>query len=282
MKTITYLITFLAITIGSSQDLLLDGNFENTDPMSGGQGTGVLPNSGAIWTTSQSSSQPSINNNNAVAHTGDLFMNLGNDFKTFRQTITASMGVEYTVTFWNQYIGNQGLPYATDGTYIQIRSDDGSNNGNGSPFDPAISLYIDPQTGDLNWTEFSFNFTAPQTNLILYVFKQARAVGGASPPGNPNNASRMDDFSITPALSVNDLLKFNFSATPNPTKDYINLSASITIEKVEVYNLLGQQVKSVGINSNETRMDVSSLSKGIYILKAYIEDASGSYKFIKE
>jgi len=83
-------------------------------------------------------------------------------------------------------------------------------------------------------------------------------------------------------LSLKELAQFNFNASPNPAKDYIKLSASKTIDKIEIYNILGQQVKNLSLNKTQSNVDVSSLSKGIYIVKAFIEDAVGTYKVIKE
>lgn len=278
MKKITILITLLlTISVSFGQNLLLDGNLENTDPMNGGQALGIMPASGAIWTTAQASNQPSINSNASVAHNGDNFINMGNDFVAFRQSFTASTNTEYTVTLWNQFIMPQGqITDPDDGIFISIRQDTG---GNGTQFDPIIGIFIDPSSVDANWHEFAFNFTAPQANLLFFVSKQARNTDG---DGGLNNASRMDDFSITPSLSIDDLLQFNFKTSPNPAKEYINLSASKNIDKVEIYNLLGQQVKMETLNTTQNKVNVSSLSNGIYILKAYIEDAVGSYKFIKE
>ena len=98
------------------------------------------------------------------------------------------------------------------------------------------------------------------------------------------NTFELDNFlvELAPTQSIDDLLQFNFKSSPNPAKDYINLSASKAIDKVEIYNLLGQQVKMETLNNSQNKVNVSSLSNGIYILKAYIEDAVGSYKFIKE
>lgn len=281
MKKITLLLIALIIsTLGFSQNLLLDGNFENIDPGNGGQATGLLPTTGAIWTTSMTAAaRPSINLNASVAHAGEYFMNVPNDFQSFRQSFTAVTNTEYTVTLWNQFIMPGGqITDPDDGIFISIRQDSGNN---GTQFDPIISFYIDPSTADANWTEYTFNFTAPQTNLLFYVSKQSRTADG---DGGLNNACRMDDFSIvaTPTASLEDLQKFNFSAYPNPAKDYINLSASNNIDKIEIYNMVGQQVEIINLNSSNKQVDVSKLSKGIYLLKAYIEDAVGSYKFVKQ
>lgn len=274
MKKITLILVFLISTLSFSQNLLLNGNLENTDPLSGGQSSGQLPASGAPWTTSQGGTHSSINLNASVAHGGSYFMNLPNDFQSFRQPFTAVTNAEYTVKLWNQFISPAGQPANTDGIYISIRQNTG---GNGTQFDPVIGIYIDPSTVDANYNEFTFNFIAPQTSLLFYVSKQSRASGG------PNNSARMDDFSITPkTLSVANLSKFDFTSYPNPANNFIQVSAARLINKIEIYSLLGQQVLNKTIDDNSAKINVSNLSKGVYIVKAFIASSVGSYKFIKQ
>lgn len=51
---------------------------------------------------------------------------------------------------------------------------------------------------------------------------------------------------------------------PNPSKNYFELSGDVSIEKVEVYSLQGQLVKSF---KNESQYVVSDLAKGMYVVK---------------
>lgn len=60
----------------------------------------------------------------------------------------------------------------------------------------------------------------------------------------------------------------------------IYFSTSKNIEKIEIYNVVGQKVESRILNDNQ--VNVSKPSKGIYIMKAFIDDAVGTYKFVKE
>jgi hypothetical protein len=273
MKKITLALSILISTIGFSQNLLQNGDFEA--PLA----TGKITSASSPWSSSvaASASQASVNSNSAIAHAGDQFLNLPNDFTSLRQSFTAEVGKEYTVKFWNQYISGQGQPAATDGIYISIRDVAGAN-GNGTQFDPIISYYVDPSTIDANWHEFTFTFAATQTDLLFFISKQARV------SGNPNNAARMDDFSITAnsTASVNDLKKFNFSAYPNPASNNLNLSASKNIDNVEIFNLIGQKVLHVNPNKISTSINVSTLNSGIYIIKTTIEGLKGSYKFVKQ
>jgi len=54
---------------------------------------------------------------------------------------------------------------------------------------------------------------------------------------------------------------------PNPVKDVLNIkvSGSLDIKNIEIYNMLGSQIKSV--SNNFESMDVSGLSHGMYFLK---------------
>jgi hypothetical protein len=269
MKKITFLFTLLTISFGFGQDLLTGGDLE-------GLTTGKITSTTSPWSSSVANVnfQSSINSNASVAYAGDQFINMPNDFTNLRQSITAVTNTTYTVSIWYQFVMPVGTPDATDGIYVSIRQDTG---GNGTQFDPIIGVYIDPSTVDGSWHEATFDFTAPQTDLLLFITKQSRAAGG------PNNAARMDNLSITEkTLSTTDLSQFNFKSYPNPAKDVINLSAAKNINKIAIYNLLGQEVLNQELNSKTATLNVASFARGVYVVKADIEGAVGSYKFIKE
>ncbi|WP_179020656.1 T9SS type A sorting domain-containing protein [Winogradskyella forsetii] len=270
MKKITFLfIAVCSITICFGQDLLSSGGFE-------GLPVGKVNISTAPWSSQVANEnfQPSIVSNAENAHTGDQFLNMGNDFSNFRQSFTAVPGTEYTLTLWNLFVSNQGQPESTDGIFVSVRANSG---GNGSQFDPVVGFYIDPSTVDSNWNEFTFDFIAPQADLLFFVGKQSRAAGG------PNNSARMDDFSIVETtLSTSDLSDFNFKTYPNPANNYIRLSASKTIDKIEIYSVLGKKVLQKNNLSTESEVNISQLSKGVYVVKTYIENTVGTYKLIKQ
>ena len=61
----------------------------------------------------------------------------------------------------------------------------------------------------------------------------------------------------------------------NPANDFVNITSNSTIDKVEIYNIVGNNVlKSTSTN----RIDISSLPKGVYLLTVY----SGTKKSIKK
>jgi len=82
--------------------------------------------------------------------------------------------------------------------------------------------------------------------------------------------------------SVDQLEKFNFSYAPNPSKDFIRVSAANNIENVEIYNLIGQKMLSKNLNSNNENVNISHLAKGVYVMNVTIDGSKGSFKIIKE
>jgi len=90
------------------------------------------------------------------------------------------------------------------------------------------------------------------------------------------------NITVDNTASIEDLEKFNFSYAPNPSRDFINLSAANNIENVEIFNLLGQKLISKDLNSNNETVDISNLVKGVYLMNVTIDGSKGSFKIIKE
>lgn len=78
------------------------------------------------------------------------------------------------------------------------------------------------------------------------------------------NQQEFDDFS-------------NFAFT-NPSHDFISIASDNAIDKVEIFNLIGNKVVTQTENTNQ--IDVSSLSKGMYLLIVYSEHKKGIKKII--
>ena len=72
-------------------------------------------------------------------------------------------------------------------------------------------------------------------------------------------------------LGIEDSQIDTLHVFPNPTNDYVYIRASQKIDHVEVYDLLGKQV----LYANQTeKVNLSSLSKGLYLIKVYSGNAS--------
>ncbi len=68
---------------------------------------------------------------------------------------------------------------------------------------------------------------------------------------------------------------------PNPTKDIVNFNLNEKIESITIYNLLGQEVLSKQVDSQEFVLDITNLSNGTYIVKLNTNGNSQTAKVIK-
>ena len=74
----------------------------------------------------------------------------------------------------------------------------------------------------------------------------------------------------------------NFRAYPNPVKDVLNLSYNKNISNVAVFNMLGQEVFTKSLNANQSRIVMSQLSKGTYMVKVTADNQVKTIKVSKE
>ncbi|WP_395655434.1 family 16 glycosylhydrolase [Flavobacterium sp.] len=79
-------------------------------------------------------------------------------------------------------------------------------------------------------------------------------------------------------MSQNDFMDFSDFYFTNPAHNYIYIQSSSNIDKVEMYSLIGVKVISQTNNTNE--IEVSNLSKGVYLMVVYSGNKKGSKKVI--
>ncbi|WP_379964527.1 T9SS type A sorting domain-containing protein [Epilithonimonas sp. UC225_85] len=82
-------------------------------------------------------------------------------------------------------------------------------------------------------------------------------------------------------LSVSDIEKENIQIYPNPVKDILNIKSDETISDYEIYSLDGRKL-TTGNKINDSKIDVSHLTKGNYLLKVKTKEKEQTTKFIKE
>jgi len=84
-------------------------------------------------------------------------------------------------------------------------------------------------------------------------------------------------------LGIEDSVFAKATIYPNPTNGEVNI-LNITLEQANVYNELGQLVKTFTLNSNNTNntINLSGLSKGVYYIYLINQDAASAKKVIVE
>ena len=83
-------------------------------------------------------------------------------------------------------------------------------------------------------------------------------------------------------LGVSDNSIAGFSYYPNPTTGVLNLKSVDNIERVSLYNLLGQRVLDSRVGATATQLDLSGLSAGSYLMKVTVNGQTGTYKVLKD
>ncbi len=95
---------------------------------------------------------------------------------------------------------------------------------------------------------------------------------------NVNGSGQVSIFDLSEVLTTPESSLTTFSFYPNPAKNNftITLSDSESLQKATIYNSLGQEI----INSTEQTIDVSYLSKGLYVVEVQTTTGKGSEKLI--
>ncbi|WP_199880269.1 PKD domain-containing protein [Flammeovirga pacifica] len=68
-----------------------------------------------------------------------------------------------------------------------------------------------------------------------------------------------------------DLEKLNIRIFPNPAQDFVNIVGP-NIEKVTIFNSLGQLIKTIDYKENSLKIDVHTLNKGVYIFNLQMKN----------
>ncbi|MEE9349786.1 MAG: T9SS type A sorting domain-containing protein [Flavobacteriaceae bacterium] len=84
------------------------------------------------------------------------------------------------------------------------------------------------------------------------------------------------------AASTQDLTAVGFNYYPNPVSNELTMTATENISSVKVYNMLGQEVKTITPSSLEASLDMTNLTAGTYFVKAQVGESVGTFKIVKK
>lgn len=200
-----------------------------------------------------------FSNNNANVNTIGSNAHLGTDFDYYK--IDLPSGYNYTISprIHDSFNSANGNTYTLDALFSY--STDGVNWS--SAFDDVIPSNITINNGGTVYFHCAPYFQGEKGTYLLDI-----------------NLTR------TATLSLDDDNKIdNIKTYPNPFTNQLTIEANETIQKVEIYNILGQLIKSISIeNSNNSliNLDMSEISQGNYIAKIHMTSTIKSVKLIKK
>ncbi len=69
---------------------------------------------------------------------------------------------------------------------------------------------------------------------------------------------------------------------PNPVIDFVTVSSTETMTKIEVVNMLGQMVYTTAVNDTEINLDMTRYATGTYMVRVSADDKIKIFKVIKK
>jgi hypothetical protein len=179
-----------------------------------------------------------------------------------------------------------------------------SNSWTNAPLPVQLTSFnattIENGTTLLSWTtssEIDNNGFEIETSVDGITFENIGFVKGS---GNSNTSQRYDfnypysqtayyrlkqiDYNGAYTYSNTILVKnegIDARLNPNPFNENIELTGSITIQKVDIVDLTGKTLYSETINHSATSINTKDLKNGIYLLKIYTENGVTSKRIVK-
>lgn len=142
------------------------------------------------------------------------------------------------------------------------------------------------------WLQANPNLTVSQIKTILQNTSTTDSFTGTGSaiPNNTWGRGKINAYSgiqyINQFLSVQNFDVINpIKAYPNPFTNQLTIEANEPILNVEIYNILGQLIKSISLDNSINslvNLDMSEISQGNYIAKIHMNTAIKSVKLIKK
>jgi hypothetical protein len=193
-------------------------------------------------------------------------------------------------------LGRDTMPNIIDTNFVVVLVDGDTTytpdiDTVGISYNQVGARFMLPAAAD--WTEFKLNWTNPSTDIGGTLTMMLDNDAGDSPiwitQANPEiddahaDITFFDDFvyQVLGGTSVKSITVKDLHVYPNPAVDMLYLSLDIPLEKVEMFNVMGQMVKV--LNNPERKFNVSDLSSGIYLIHATDEEGTlHEAKFLKK
>ncbi|PZU90773.1 MAG: propanediol utilization protein [Chryseobacterium sp.] len=189
------------------------------------------------------------------------------DFTTVVANVSAGQGYNFSASF-------SGTSYSSDQVLVWI---DLNQDGD---FEDAGELVL---TSGIKLSPWTGTITIPATAAIGKTRMRVRlhdsSLGPNSAPCGTSTYGQVEDYSVNIGqLAVSDVKKNNINIYPNPAVDVINISNISSKTKFEIYSVGGQLVNQ---GTTDGKVNVSKLTKGVYILSIESNGEKSQTKFIK-
>jgi len=205
----------------------------------------------------------------------NLDQNPSNDSTSFMVTI--ANGTNIAINLTTNYEASQNLIEVRDGAGTLLELEDGFSNTTSYTF----SYCLQPGSYCVKITDTGANGLSP-----IWFFDQGNYqlnVGGVEIYNDDNIESGYEYCFVVAPPPTGILNKENiihFDLYPNPNTGSFNLSSSVVIEKMEIYNLVGEMIQTQQIASQQASIQTKDFAKGVYFVKIYTAKGTGMEKML--
>jgi len=91
---------------------------------------------------------------------------------------------------------------------------------------------------------------------------------------NTFNVSEENLYDNTSSVDITSIISPRIEMYPNPAQNYVTISSDMQIEEIQIYNLIGQSIEKIAINSSLATINLSQLQVGQYVIRMTIADGS--------
>jgi Secretion system C-terminal sorting domain len=138
----------------------------------------------------------------------------------------------------------------------------------------TLNFYNSYTDADMNWNPLPLIYTTAATEPQMVYARLESATGCYIVTGFVISAE---------VISATDNQTFKSLAIyPNPATDRLTITNNTALDKVELYNILGQRQLSAPASGIEAQIGLSTLTPGIYIVKVFSGDAQAVSRLIIE
>lgn len=121
-------------------------------------------------------------------------------------------------------------------------------------------------TVDTAWTQFTYTIPASAKYVAIQCVS------------NDAFIFCVDDVQYTGTVAVEETV-VETSVFPNPASDFVTFSAIENINKVEVFNLVGQLVYTSTPDNNKVMVNVNNFPNGVYVARIHTATGVSNQKF---
>lgn len=142
------------------------------------------------------------------------------------------------------------------------------------------------QVGTIRQTTYNYFHSSQKFPLLTVDYTKLSLITSSTPTIITVVSANSKSFLV--GFSQNTLDKTTITVAPNPTKDFFSISVSNEKNEacsVEIYSIVGALIKKTDLGKEtfiNQKIDISSLDKGIYILKTNVNSRSLSQRLVIE